>query len=279
MTETIETPPIEQTPTPAEKNPALSPSAGANDHALTRWFVGAGALAFFVALILWTASLTLGIMEIVLPNNPAAKYYALALFDGGALVWLGMFVYKAKGTPQRGVSLLLFLLDFLGVVLMTIGGVYLGGQQLAEIPEWIGKGLVNGVIAATLFNVGAAYYFHISNPETREEMQAQSLEDTLSEEAMRQARVNIQREARQLGAIMARRATARIKYRLALPMSEQERGEWEGETIDATAEEMHSLPAPAEEIPAWVKAFFGRFGGRRRQDQPSEPTTTSTSSD
>lgn len=262
-----------------EKPPALSPTAGANDHALLKWFVGVAALAFFVTLILWTASLTMNIMEIVLPSSPAAKYYALALFDGGALVWLGIYVYKAKGTPQRGVSLLLFLLDFLGVVLMTAGGVYMGGQALTDIPEWMAGALVNGVISATLFNVGAAYYFHISNPETREEMQAQSLEDTLSEEAMRQARVNIQREARSLGAIMARRATARIKYRLALPMSEQERGEWEGETIDATAEDLTALPAPADDVPAWVKGLFRFFGRGLNQGQPSEHTTTSNSND
>jgi hypothetical protein len=272
-------PMTETTPTPTtERNPALSPMAGTSDNALMKWFVGVGAFAFFVTLILWTATLTMDIMNIVLPHNPAAKYYALALFDGGALIWLGMFVYKAKGTPQRGASLLLFVLDFLGVVLMTAGGVYMGGQSLADIPEWMGYALVNGIIGATLANVGAAYYYHMSSPETREEMAAQSLEDTLSEEAMRQARVNIQREARNLGAIMARRATSRIKYRLALPMTDQERAEWDGETIDA--QEVPALPAPADEVPGWVKAFFGLFaGGRNSRRQPSEPITTSNSND
>lgn len=246
-----------------EERAPLSPAAGVTDNRLLNWFIGVFAGLFFVALILWTASLTLGIMEIVLPHNPVAKYYSLALFDGGALVWLGMFTTKAKGTPQRGVSLLLFGLDFLGVVLMVAGGVYLGGQDLTAIPAWLGGALVNGVILSTLANVGGAYYYHANNPETRETMQAQSLEDTLNEEAFRQAAANVQREARQLGAIMARRATARIKYRLALPMSEAERGEWEGETIDVTAEDINALPAPADYVPSWVKSFFVSFAARR----------------
>lgn len=261
----------------------LSPVAGTADNPILSWFIGLGAAVFFVAVILWTASLTMSVMEIVLPHNPTVKYFALALFDGGALVWLGMFTNKAKGTPQRGISLLLFGLDFLGVVLMTAGGVYLGGQTLTAIPAWMGAALVNGVIAATLANVGGAYYFHANNPETRETMQAQSLEDTLTEEAMRQAKTNVQREARQLGSIMARRATARIKYRLALPMSENERAEWEGETVNGEVIEPAQLPAPADDVPVWVKSFFGLFGRGRNSDLlskspgQSEPIITSTS--
>lgn len=257
----------ETKPTAQPKAKAPSPIAGLASNDLLNWFIGAGAAVFFIAVILWTASLTMEVMTFVLPNNPAVKYFALALFDGGALVWLGIYTNKAKGTPQRGMSLLLFGVDFLGVVLMTAGGVYLGGQTLTEIPAWIGSAIVNGVILSTLANVGGAYYYHANNPATRETIQAQELEDTLTEEAMRQARVNVQREARQLGAIMARRATARIKYRLALPMSENERAEWDGEVTDGSVIEPAQLPAPADDIPAWVRGVL-RFFGRGQKPQP-----------
>lgn len=257
----------------------LSPVAGKSDNSLMRWFVGAGSLVFFITLILWTASLTLEVMQIVLPNNPVAKWYSLALFDGGALIWMGMFRYKAAGTPQRGISLLLFLFDFLCTVLMAAGGIYLGGQTFVAVPDWLGRWILNGLIGATLANVGAAYYYKISDPEAREEMQAQSLEDEINEEAFRQARINIQRESRQLGAIMAQRATSRIKYRLALPMTEDERAAWEGETVEGTVV-APALPEPADEVPAWVRRFFGIFGGRgSRSYQPAEPITTTPTSD
>lgn len=280
--------PQQNEPTEAEATEAkpkatgapMSPHAGAADSKLLMWFIGLFAGVFFIALILWTASLTLGIMSIVLPNNPAAKYFSLALFDGGALVWIALYTYKAKGTPQRGASLLLFVIDFLGVILMTAGGVFMGGQSLETIPAWMGGALVNGVIFATLANVAAGYYYHASRPETREAMQAQSLEDTLTEEAMRQARVNVEREAAQLGAIMARRATARIKYRLALPMSESERAEWDGETIEGQEVQPAALPAPAgQSIPALIGAWLKSFLSRRLQAQPLEPITITPNSD
>jgi len=271
-----ETKSTEQPTEPKASGAKLSPVAGITNNALLNWFIGSGAIVFFIAVIFWTASLTMEVMTYVLPNNPTVQYFALALFDGGALVWLGMYTNKAKGTPQRAISLLLFGLDFLGVVLMTSGGVYLGGQTLADIPAWMGGAIVNGVIFATLANVGGVYYYHANNPQTRETMQAQELEDTLTEEAMSQARTNVQREARQLGAIMARRATARIKYRLALPMSENERAEWEGETVDGQVIEPAQLPAP-DDIPAWLRGVV-HFFGRGRKPQPNEHTTTSPNS-
>lgn len=284
MNEPLETPTNEPTETkPAaplsRKSPKLSPTMGAADTALMKWFVGLGMMIFFVTLILWTTSLTMGIMNIVMPGNAAAKYFAIALFDGGALVWLGVYIYKAKGTPQRGIALLMFVMDLLGVVLMAVGGVYMGGQKLTDIPSWLGATLINGVIFATLANVSAWYYYEISNPDTREAMQAQSLEDTLTEEAMSQARANIQREARSLGTIMARRATARIKYRLSLPMTENESSEWEGETVEGEeVQQQAQLPAPTE-VPAWVVSLFRFFGKGSLSPKQSEPTTTSPSSD
>jgi hypothetical protein len=266
-----------KTPSPA---PKLSPVAGTSDHALMKWFVGVGSLIFFATLILWTASLTLEVMGIVMPNNPTAKWYSLALFDGAALVWLGLYRYKAKGTPQRGVSLMLFVFDFACTVLMAAGGIYLGGQTLANVPTWLGQWIINVLIGATLANVGAGYYYKISDPEAREEAQAQSLEDEINEEAFKQARANIRREARQLGSIMSQRATSRIKYRLALPMTEEERAAWEGEIVEGQVVPPLQLAAPADEVPAWVRGVFRFFGrGGSRPHYQSEPITTTPTSE
>lgn len=262
---------IRNAPTEGKQQaPKISPSAGTPNHDLIKWFTGIGASVFFITLIVWTSSLTMGIMDIVLPNNPAAKYYALALYDGGALVWLGMYAYKARGVPQHGISLLLFGLDFLGVILMTAAGVYMGGQSLADIPAWMGSAVVLGVIASTLANVGGAYYYKLNDPDTRESIQAQSLEDTISEEAMQQARANVEREARALGQIMATRATARLKYRLALPMTETERAAWDGEIIEVNADDIPALPQP-QGLSFWeyLKSFFGRGRSTRSQSMLS----------
>src|SRR5688572_2767892 len=103
---------------------------------MKKWLTNAAFFVFSLALIGWTASLTLGVMDMVLPNNPYTKYFALALYDGGVITWLFVYISKAKGTPQRGISLSMTVLDFIGVALMVIGALYLGGQSLAATPAW-----------------------------------------------------------------------------------------------------------------------------------------------
>lgn len=47
---------------------------------------------FVLAVFGWTASLTLAEMRAILPNDPITPFFALALFDGGALagLWRGL---------------------------------------------------------------------------------------------------------------------------------------------------------------------------------------------
>lgn len=245
------------------------------------WLAGvfAGLLALVaVAMGVWMTWLVMGR---VLPGNETARWMALAFFDGGALGWAGVYVYKARGTPQRAVSLWLLVWDLLGVVAMVIAEILIGGQALVAIPAWIGKFIINTVIATFALNLVAWYFYHTNAPETREAITAQDLEDELTEQAERQARAQIERESQQLGMLLAGRVTSRIKYRMRLPMSETEAEQWRGEIVDAeTMPSPAQLPAPpAEGVPAWLMSVLRFFGRGQSQPIASEPITTSPTSD
>ena len=177
---------------------------------------------FVAAVAMWTASLTLGEMKAILPNDTLTPYFALALFDGGALAWLAAWVGHARGLMQRSISVIMLVVDLLGVVLLSAGRLLGGGQTLAEIPQALAAAVVYGVIGATLCNLAAIYIFHITDPQIMEDIETSILEDTLQAEAMRQAQHNIEAQAQALGAILAARATGRLKYRLNLPMASDE---------------------------------------------------------
>ncbi len=184
-----------------------------------------GKIIFYIFLVLvfaWTASLTIAEVAIILPNDKIAPYFALALFDGGSLAWLMAWIGHAKGTPQRAISLVMLVIDLAGVALLSAGRLFMGGQTLTEAPENLGLYVVYGIAIVTICNVIAAYAFHIADPEIIEQIETGILEDTLREEAQEQARANIEAEARELGAILAARATGALKYRLRLPMAERE---------------------------------------------------------
>jgi hypothetical protein len=244
---------------------------------LKKFFTGLVALIFGISIIGFTIKLTYDVMAILFPNDPILRWVSIALYDGGVIAWLLTYIARAKGTPQRGISLVMTVADFLGVVAMVIGGIYLSGQTLADIPPWVGSAVVNITIIAATLNAGAIYFYHANDPDVIESIQTQELEDTLQEEALEQARMQVERSAQALGAIIANRVTARMKYKMRLPMSEREDAEWRGEIVDAQAYDPAELPAPPvqnETFWSSVKSFFG--GKRSRQPSDTTPSKNST---
>lgn len=231
-----------------------------------------GAILFYIFILAvagWTASLTLAEVRVILPNDPITPYFALALFDGGALTWLLVFLGHAKGLPQRAISIMLLVLDLAGVVVLSAGRLLMGGQAMADIPQALGATMVYAVIGATIINLIAIYAFHIADPETMQQIELQTLDDTIQAEAISQARANIESEVQQLAAVLAARATGRLKYQLRLPMTNQEQNEAMNDErkpapLVITAEKRKPAPIGA----AWL------LGLRRKFTHKREPVAT-----
>jgi hypothetical protein len=141
-----------------------------------------------VAVLVWTASLTLALVARVLPGNEITKWFALSLFDGGALVWLLVFIGSARGLGQRSVALLLLVLDIIGVILMSGSELILGGQQFTEIPAGLGTLVVYAVGGWTAINLIAAYAYHVFDPLVAAQIEMQTAKDQVEAEAMQQAK-------------------------------------------------------------------------------------------
>lgn len=223
---------------------------------------------FVLAVAAWTASLTLSEMKAILPNDPLTPYFALALFDGGALAWLMAWLGHARGLMQRSISVIMLVLDLAGVVLLSAARLIGGGQTLIDIPPALAQAVIYGVIGATLANLAAIYIFHITDPATMEDIETSILEDTLQAEAMKQAQANIESQAQQLGAILAARATGKLKYRLNLPMGENE----SAAVIDVKSEDITTNPAPQKHakvnpLARWIMTAARKM--KRKTNQPA----------
>ena len=223
---------------------------------------------FVLAVAAWTASLTLSEMKAILPNDPLTPYFALALFDGGALAWLMAWLGHARGLMQRSISVIMLVLDLAGVVLLSAGRLLGGGQTLIDIPPALAQAVIYGVIGATLANLAAIYIFHITDPETMEDIETSILEDTLRDESIKQAQANIASQAQQLGAILAARATGKLKYRLNLPMGENE----SAAVIDVKSEDITTNPAPQKHakvnpLARWIMTAARKM--KRKTNQPA----------
>jgi hypothetical protein len=213
---------------------------------------------------------------------------SIALFDGGAYAGYRLLIGHAQGDEQRTAAQTILVIDFLLACGMVAGGLFL-------IPSttvlWI-------MLGSAVFNGGMGYFYKTHDPEVLQDAKEREIEDAEFENhmselkehvrrqrelyriAQQQARITLEREGQILGAALAKRATARIKNRMRLVMSDAERKALEADVIEAKAEDVPQLPAPADNyIPGWVQSFFGWLRGGQRSPQSTEPTTTTASSD
>jgi hypothetical protein len=235
-------------------------------------------IAFYTLVIvvfMWTATLTLAEMREIMPNDPVTPFFALALFDGGAVVWLLVFTGKAKGLWQRGISAIMLGADLIGVIAISMARLLTAGQSMTTISPELGAAVVYGVGIMTAINFLGIYGFHVTDPYTLAEIEAQSLEDELYQEAQEQARANMEGEKAQLAGVLAARATAGIKARLYLPISDRETlamtGVIDGEIVeDITANQPTQKSKSAAGVPAWMVAAASLL---KRKKAPVKPPT------
>lgn len=158
---------------------------------------------FCLVVLGWTASLTLQFVSTVLPGSTVEPFLALGIFDGGALVWLVMFLYGSTGLGQRAVSILLLALDLAGVAVMTIAALFLGGQtytvpitNLGEIAVWV-------IAIWTFLNLAAAYAYHLLAPGTAHEITMGVAQDKVKAEALKHLERGMDEISSQVAAEMA----------------------------------------------------------------------------
>ncbi len=171
-----------------------------------------------IGLLIWTASLTQELVSMILPDNVILSWFALLLFDGGALIWLLVFMFVAAGPGQRAIAGLLMAFDLLGVGLMSFADLYMAGQTLTAIPAFLGTAVVWGVGLSTILNVVALYAFHISDPENVVKMRLRAMADSIRMTSIDEAEKRIESRARAAGDILAERMVSGTMAGFNLPI-------------------------------------------------------------
>jgi apolipoprotein N-acyltransferase len=172
--------------------------------------------ALALAVVVWTASLTVSLVSRLLPGDTMTPFFALALFDGGALVWFLAFMFSAAGLPQRAISLLAMVLDLIGVIGVSIAELFLGGQQLASIPDGLGNLVVWAVGLWTALNLVALYAYHLADPDEMTEIRIRSLQDQVQAQALEQVESMVRDEASGLAGVIAADLRSDVLARLRL---------------------------------------------------------------
>jgi len=197
----------------------------------------ASKIVFYVFLVLvgfWTCSLTVSFVGRVLPGGQVEPYLALAVFDGGALTWLLVFLGHAKGLGQRAIALLMLVMDLLGVGVMCIAELFLGGQNFTTAPENLGMIAVWVIGIWTFVNLAAGYAIHVLSPSAHEEITKGVALDRVRESGLRQLEAKLE----VLGAELADEMGSDLLQEALRDLGLRQRGprqlpSGQGEVIDA----------------------------------------------
>lgn len=156
-------------------------------------------------LLVWTSSMTLAFVGNALPHLTIARFFALIVFDVGAVAWLLIYLYSAEGTPQRATALILSIFDLLGVGLMVFAELFTGGQTITDIPADLGAVALWSIGIWTLANLLGVFAFHLGDQETMHRIAQRGASDKIKAKALKLLEARTDEISDQVAAELARR--------------------------------------------------------------------------
>jgi hypothetical protein len=139
-----------------------------------------------IALTIFTGSRTLDLIGQWLPaNQDIYKWLALAAFEGGFALWALFFATAAEGAPQRGLALLMIVVDFLGIAVATVADLTLTGAKDGKLPA-INPDMQQAIVVfigiIVVVNVAAFMAAKLISPAKLREWAVQDAEDVIYSE-------------------------------------------------------------------------------------------------
>jgi len=127
-----------------------------------------------LALLVYSSIRSVSFIQLTLSSDKQMlAFFGLAALDGGIIVWLCAFLYGSHGGAQRGLSIIMVIVDFLGAVAMfTADTAFNTGKSGLTVAfdqnEMMGFILVLSAIIA--LNIGAGIAHHIADPDNMRRM-------------------------------------------------------------------------------------------------------------
>jgi hypothetical protein len=170
------------------------------------------------ALLVYSATRSLDFISLTLPaDRQILAYFGLAALDGGLLAWLLNFLYGARGSWQRGIAILMVIVDTVGAIAMfTLDTLYNTGAS-GMTAALSADAITSAVLALSLIialNIIATIAHHLTDPEKLREMAEEEAFAKTEEATLKQIAKNANALAAEIAPIMAEdwKVQTRAKY-------------------------------------------------------------------
>ena len=158
---------------------------------MARAFTIIGIAIMSLALLVFTASRTLDLLQTFLPAGQQAVFAWLGLvaFDGGLMGWSFFFAHGARGQWQRAIALLMVITSLIAVGVSSIADLYIASAAkglVVGLPETVRIAVLLFVGLVVFANVAAFFLVHITEPAQMKAMAAESARDVIEAETLKQ---------------------------------------------------------------------------------------------
>jgi hypothetical protein len=193
------------------------------------------------ALLVYSATRTLHFIQMTLPeDSKILAYFGLAALDGGLVAWLLSYLYGSRGGWQRAISMLMVVVDAVGVIAMfTLDTLYSAG--MAGMTEGLDASQIHnailGLSAIIGLNIIATIAHHLTEPDKLREQAEEEAFSKVEEATLKQIQTNANQLAAQLAPTLAADWMNQTKARYMSYV-----GTGKIPTIDATAQDVTPFP-------------------------------------
>lgn len=135
-----------------------------------------------LALLVYSATRSLDFISLTLPaDRQVLAWFGLAALDGGLIAWFLAYLYGSSGGWQRGIAILMVIVDFIGAVAMfTLDTLYNTGKSGMTVAMSEGE-IQTAVLALSIviaLNIAATIAHHLTDPD---QLKAQAEEEARAE--------------------------------------------------------------------------------------------------
>ena len=161
-----------------------------------------------VLLLIYSGSRSLNFIQMTLPpDNQILAFFGLAALDGGLIAWLLTYLNGSHGGWQRGIALIMVLVDFLGAFAMftldTLFNTGLAGMTAQMTPDSITVAVIGLSIVIGL-NIAATVAHHLTDPDRLREQAEEEAKSRIEDQALRLLNENANQLAAQLAPQIAK---------------------------------------------------------------------------
>ncbi len=136
-----------------------------------------------LALLAFTASRTLDLLQQLLPQSQSIfAFLGLVAFDGGLVGWSLYFVYGARGSYQRAITLLMIVVSLVAIGISVIADLIISASDrglVDAMPEQARLAVLVAVGVIVFVNVAAFFLAFITEPERLRQMAVESAKDKI----------------------------------------------------------------------------------------------------